>query len=89
MCEVWPEHRQALELYLACESQWQPILGGMGGLVWRGAQWVNVAQAMRFMRVPAQDQPALWEQYRVMEREAMTILQAQAHRHADRQATKH
>ncbi len=78
MCEVWPEHLQALELFKACQSQWQPSIAGMGGVWWRGAQWVNVAQAMQFMGVPKKAQPELWQQYRTMETEAMTILQERA-----------
>jgi len=78
VCEIWPEHVQAMELFSACQSQWQPQMGAMGGVWWRGAQWVNVAQAMGLMRVPKKAQPELWQQYRIMEAEAMTILQARA-----------
>lgn len=81
-CEVWPEHVQALDLLQACASQWQPLVSGMGGVWWRGAQWVNVAQAMQFMQVPRKAQPELWRQYRIMEQEAIDILQAQAHKAA-------
>lgn len=83
-CEVWPEHWRALELLSACQSQWQLQVAGMGGIVWRGAQWVNVAQAMRFMGVPHKEQGELWQQYRVMEAEALGILQQRA----DEQASK-
>lgn len=75
---------RALELLAACQSQWQPLVAGMGGLWWRGAQWVNVVQAMRLMGVPRKEQGELWQQYRVMEAEALTILQQRA----DEQARK-
>lgn len=84
-CEVWPEHLQALDLLQACQSQWQPLALGMSGLVqWRGAQWVNVAQAMQLMGVPKKKQPQLWQQYRVIETECMAILQKQAEQAARR-----
>ena len=75
---MWPEHVLAMNLLAACQSQWQIQIGGMGGVLWRGARWSDVAQAMQFMAVPKKAQPELWQQYRVMEVEAMAILQARA-----------
>jgi hypothetical protein len=75
---VWPEHVLAMNLLAACQSQWRLQIRGMGGVVWRGAYWTDVAKAMQFMCVPKKAQPELWQQYRVMEAEAMAILQARA-----------
>ena len=72
-----------MDLFIACKSQWQPLIASERGVWWRGAQWVNVAQAMTFMAVPTADQPALWQQYRTMEVEALAILQERADKAAN------
>lgn len=73
MCEVWPWHQDALSLLLACIGQFQ--LGiGMGGAHWRPAQAVNVAQEMHWMGIEPESQPDLRWQYRVMEQEALRVL---------------
>lgn len=74
VCEVWPEHVDALHLLLACLGQLQQLIGGMGGAVWRAAQAVNVAQEARWLGLAGQRQAVVVRQYRVMEAEALRTL---------------
>lgn len=74
VCEVWPEHVDALNLLLACLGQLQQNLGGLGGARWRGAQAVNVAQEARWLGLTGQRQAPVVQQYRAMEAEALRIL---------------
>lgn len=72
-CEVWPEHVQALNLLLDCMSQFE-LAVGMGGAQWQAARNVNVEQMMRWHGVQRRQQPALWQLYRVMQDEALSVL---------------
>ena len=85
VCEVWPEHVDALHLFQACRGQLCVVLGGMGGAHWRGAPSASVAQEARWLGIAGQRQARLAQQYRVIETEALHILnerEAQAARKA-------
>ena len=76
VCEVWPEHWQALELFLDARDQFE--LGvGMGGAVWQPVRNVNLAQAMVWLGVAdAAAQAELRGRYRVIEAEALRLANA-------------
>jgi hypothetical protein len=71
---VWPEHVDALHLFLACMGQLQQQLGGMGGARWRAAQAVNVAQELSWMGIGGKRQTPVIGQYRQIELEALRLL---------------
>jgi hypothetical protein len=72
-CDVWPEHSDALNLFMQCLDQLQ-ISIGMGGVSWRGASSASVLQEARWLGMGCKRQRAVVPQYRVMEREALRIL---------------
>lgn len=74
MCEVHPRHVDALNLFLVCWGQLQLSIGGMGGANWRGAQSVNVAQELRWLGIHGKKQVQVQQQYRVIEKEAVRLL---------------
>lgn len=73
VCEVWPGHVPALNLFLACMGQLQMNLGGMGAH-WRAVQSVNLVQEARWQGLQGKAQAGVVQQYRVMEQEALRIL---------------
>lgn len=75
VCEVWPWHWNALRLFLACQGQLELCLG-MGGVVYAGARATNVAQELQWLGVPRKAHAEVVGQYRVIEREALTLLNA-------------
>ncbi len=73
-CEVWPCNQQALELMTACIRHFKLTLGGMGGAHWSAVPPGDVAREMEWLGVGRRDQRELRQQYRVMEDEALRIL---------------
>lgn len=63
---VWPENEQAVEVFLACSTQWR-FLAGMGGTRCLGLDYALLAASMRLMRVRAKRQPAVFAAIQVME----------------------
>ena len=64
----------ALNLFLACRGQLQLSIGGMGGANWRPAQAVNVQQELRWLGIGGKKQVRVVQQYRVIEQEAVSLL---------------
>ena len=73
VCDVWPVHVDALNLFLACMTQLQLCIG-MGGAIWRVAPSSSVAQEMRWLGIHGRRQAQVVQQYRVIEREAVRLL---------------
>ena len=73
MCDVWPVNAPALNLFLACKGQLQLSLGGMGAN-WRAVQAVNLVQEARWQGLHGKQQAQVVAQYRVIEGEALRIL---------------
>lgn len=73
VCEVWPAHVDALNLFLACMGQLQQHIG-MGGAHWRAAQAVNVGQEARWQGLHGKRQARVVRQYRQIEQEALAVL---------------
>jgi hypothetical protein len=82
VCEVWPEHWDALRLYLACRSQLEMALGGMGGVVYMAARSVNVQQELRWLGLPRSVHAITVVLYRAIEVEAVNLINEQANRKA-------
>ena len=76
MCEVWPEHVDALNLFLACMGQLQQHIGAIGGARWRAAWSVNVAQELSWQGIRGKRQARVVGQYRQIEHEALALLNA-------------
>ena len=52
-CDVWPQHEQALEVFLACTRQWR-IVAGMAGAFYQGIDATALHSTMQMMRVENQ-----------------------------------
>jgi len=68
--EIWPDNRRALELFLACGTQWR--VGPAGGVL--GLDYPGVAALFRMKRV--KDQDAMLTDLQVMEAAALEVLNA-------------
>lgn len=79
-CEVWPEHWDALRLYLACQHQIELSLGGMGGVHYTPARSVNVHQELLWLSLPKVTRVEAVRLFREIEYEALTILNERANR---------
>jgi len=74
---VWPQHWDAMRLLLVCLGQLELHLGAMGGAHYAPARAVNVQQELRWLGVPRKQHTQVVQQYRVMEREALLVLNEQ------------
>ena len=75
---AWPEHMQALSLFLACLGQLEIQMGGMGGVLYDTVRAVNVQQELLWLGIPPEEQATTVRLYRVMEREAVQCLAQEA-----------
>ncbi len=66
---MWPENWPAVELFLACATQWR--VDGMSGAV-LGLDYQGVEALMRIRRV--RDRAALFDDLQIMERAALRAL---------------
>lgn len=73
---MWPAHLDALGLFQACLGQLSLSLGAMGGAHWRPAPSGSVAQEARWLGIAGNRQAPVVRQYRVIEHEALRILNA-------------
>lgn len=78
VCEVWPEHWQALSLFLACQRQIEITLGGMGGVHHMAARSVNVAQEVLWLSLPKKSRVATVALYREIEAHALNAMNQRA-----------
>ncbi|WP_016854793.1 DUF1799 domain-containing protein [Halomonas smyrnensis] len=72
-CEIWAEHHPALELFLACRTQWR-IIAGMGGAHYQGLDYLAVESVMRMRGV--EDMAGMLEQLQQLEAGALELLNA-------------
>lgn len=70
--EVWPEHRAAVEVFAACETQWT-LLVGMGACAYSGLFYPGVQALVAAWGVKKRHLRRTWEQLQVMERVALPI----------------
>jgi len=71
ICEVWPQHWDALEVFRGAETQWD-VLVGSGGVFYQGLNYQKVEVVMGWLGVNGTRE--LFEQLKVMEAEAKTYL---------------
>lgn len=64
-------------LLLVCLGQAELHLGAMGGVHYTPARAVNVQQELCWLGLPRKRQAQVVQQYRVMEREALMVLNEQ------------
>lgn len=70
--EIWPENLPAYNLFNALVTQWRVGMGGATGL-----DYGVVPLTMRMMGIPRSEWPALFEDVRVMEREALGVMRGE------------
>lgn len=71
--EVWAENAEAVETFLALQTQWR--LGPMGGYLGLDYPGVQSALAMRGVRKPA-ERRRMFDDLQAMERAALAVLNA-------------
>lgn len=79
---MWPEHWDAMRLMQACLLQLELHLGAMGGAHYAPARAVNVQQELHWLGLPRKRQAQVAQQYRVIEREALKLLNEQERQRA-------
>jgi hypothetical protein len=67
---IWPEHVQAVEVFAALLTQWR--MGPMGGVV--GLDYSAIPPTLELMGVETTGRRELFEQLRIMEREAVKTI---------------
>lgn len=73
--EVWPENADAVDLFVALQTQWR-VAAGMSALVITGLDYAAVEAAMRMRGV--KDRRAMFAAIRTMESAALPALNRQA-----------
>ena len=73
VCEVLEEHMDAFNTFLACLTQLQRSVG-LGGLYFAAARSTDVRAEMVWLGLDRARQAVVVQQYRVMESEALHIL---------------
>jgi hypothetical protein len=76
--DIWPENREAVELFIALENVWRVQLGGFGGLLWLGIDWVQMESVLNLSGVPRCRYAQLYRDIKVMEKAALPILRDQS-----------
>ena len=72
--ELWPEHQQAWECFLACSgSQWR-VLMGMGAALYQGLDYGSLETVIRIHQIPRNQQRQVFDQVRILEDEALKHL---------------
>ena len=67
---IWPEHAQAVEVFANLLTQWRT--GPMGGVI--GLDYGVLPAVLEMMALARTDWPDLFAQIRVMENEAIKVL---------------
>lgn len=67
---VWPEHEQAVNVFATLLTQWR--MGPMGGVV--GLDYAAIPPTLELLGIERSAWPVLFGQVRVMENEAVKVL---------------
>ena len=70
---VWPEHREVVELFMACATQWR-VIDGVRGTRFAGLDYTGVDVAMRMYGIRGQRRREVFEGVQIMEVSAMEVL---------------
>ncbi|MEN9671433.1 MAG: hypothetical protein RL018_1710 [Pseudomonadota bacterium] len=71
--EVLPENLMAVQVFLAMQTNWR-VIAGMAGIVWQGLDYSALPAVFQLMAIPKKQHPALFQDLRLMEAEAVPIL---------------
>ncbi len=69
---VWPEHVAAVEAFIAVETQWRWVGGGMGGVMAIGLDYAGAQSGLALAGIEMT--PDLWAQVRLIEAGAAAAL---------------
>lgn len=72
MYEIWPCNWPAVQVFVACATQWRWLLAATQALR-VGLEYTAVEAVMRMQRVPARERPAVLARVQVMERAALQV----------------
>lgn len=67
---IWPEHEQAVNVFAALLTQWR--MAPQGGVV--GLDYAAIPPTLELLGVEREAWPGLFEQLRVMENEAVKVM---------------
>lgn len=70
---IWQDNVAALEVFLACRSQWR-ILAGFDRAVYLGLDYAALEVVMRLLKVP--DPAAMFNDIQAMEQAALAVFNA-------------
>lgn len=73
VCDVWPEHHTAVQLFMRLRTQWELKIG-FGAAVYTGLIYSSVQTLIDAWRIPKRQQKELWDQLQMMELVALPIL---------------
>jgi hypothetical protein len=68
---VWPENRQAVEAFLACQTQWR-VLAGFKQVLFIGLDYAGARAALDALAIAIT--PDLWRDLQIMEAAAAHAL---------------
>ena len=71
---VWPEHRQAFDVFCAMQTQWRMGGGGMGGSVPTGLDYPALQAVMQLLDVPKAARVQVFADVRAMEGAALDAM---------------
>ncbi len=72
-CDCWPEHWDALQVFLSCGSQWRTIAGAKS-IIYQGLVYEAVYGHPRYARLGWEDQEKRLAQIQEIERGAMEVI---------------
>jgi hypothetical protein len=70
--ELWPENLPVVQAFSGMDSQWN--VGGMGGII--GLRYEALPAVLRYLGIPRAEQAEVFSGIRIMEREALCVLNA-------------
>jgi len=71
--DVYEENWLSFSLFCEMETQWE-VIAGMGGVHYSGIKYPSLESAMRLRRVPLNDRARIFQDVRLMERAAKSVL---------------
>lgn len=70
--EVWPQNWPMVRAFAEVMTQWRVVPVGTAGIIYVGLDYAGARAALALARI--RPTPELWDGVRVMEREAMAVL---------------
>lgn len=66
---IWPDNRDAVRVFLACDTQWR-VVQGVG---YTGIDYAALPEVWKARRIDKQRRPEVFDGLKVMEREVLKI----------------